>query len=83
MHHNGGHFNLRWRGDAGDGGVPVFFELTTTARGRLALATLPTSVRRCLELNLTSSTCRHELRRLRDYLFNLDVLRDGEQENAR
>lgn len=91
VHHNGGYFNLRWRGDASDGGAQVFFELTTTARGQLALAMLPVPVRRLflgferrrLELNLASSTCQHELRRLRDYLSKLDALRDCEQENAR
>ncbi len=89
VHHHGGYFNLRWRATAHSGRGQAFFELTTSDQGRRVLAELPASVRTLfldcerqrLDLNLVSSLCQHELRRLRDYLSKLDALRTCEPEN--
>ena len=82
VHHHGGYFNLRWRATV-NGGGQTFFELTASAQGRRLLTELPSAVRATfldlerqrLDLNLASSLCQHELRRLRDYLSKLDALR--------
>ena len=89
VHHHGDYFNLRWRATANSGRGQTFFELTTSDQGRRVLAELPASVRTLfldcerqrLELNLVSSLCQHELRRLRDYLSKLDALRACEPAN--
>lgn len=81
VHHHGGYFNLRWRATA-NGGGQTFFELTTSDQGRRLLTELPSAVRAAfldlerqrLDLNLASSLCQHERRRLRDYLSKLDAL---------
>ena len=89
VHHHGGYFNLRWRATGNDGCGQTFFELTTTDQGQRVLARLPPVVRplflrferQRLELNLASSICQHELRRLRDYLVKLEALRTCQNEN--
>lgn len=89
VHHHGGYLHLRWRATANGGRGQTFFELTTSERGRCVLTRLPPAVRSLflrfegqrLELNLASSICQHELRRLRDYLSKLDALRFFEQGN--
>jgi hypothetical protein len=60
-----------------------------TDQGQRVLAKLPPVVRplflrferQRLELNLASSICQHELRRLRDYLVKLEALRTCQNEN--
>lgn len=89
VHHHGGYFNLRWRATGNAGGSQTFFELTTSDQGRHVLSGLPSAAQRLflhyerqrLELNLASSICQHELRRLRDYLSKLDALHACEQGN--
>lgn len=89
VHHHGGYFNLRWRATGNAGGSQTFFELTTSDQGRHVLSGLPSAAqplflhyeRQRLELNLASSICQHELRRLRDYLSKLDALHACEQGN--
>lgn len=79
MHHHGGYSHLRWRMTVGRG--QRYFELYTSERGQCLLATLPATARPLylrfehvrLELNLASSLCQHELRRLRDYLAKLEA----------
>jgi hypothetical protein len=88
VHHHGGYLHLRWRA-SGALEQQTFFELTATGRGRRILADLPPAARALflrferqrLELNLASSICSHESRRLRDYLVKLEALRACESEN--
>lgn len=90
VHHHGGYFNLRWRATANTGDGQTFFELTTSDHGQRVLAGLPSAVRTLfldyerqrLQLNLASSLCQHELRRLCDYLSKLDALRACEPANS-
>jgi hypothetical protein len=89
LHHHGGYYNLRWRAAGNSACGQTFFELTTSDRGQHLLAALPRSAttlllrfeRQRLDLNLASSICQHELRRLRDYLAKLDALGVCELEN--
>lgn len=81
LHHQGGYHHLRWRAPAATGGQ-TFLELCDSEAGRDLLHTVPLAARpvffdferRRLELNLASSLCRHEERRLRDYLAKLGAL---------
>lgn len=81
LHHDGGYYHLRWR-VPGETGGRRFVELCASDAGRQVLQALPSTVRgvvlsfepRRLELNLASSLCRHEQRRLRDYMAKLAEL---------
>jgi len=89
VHHHGGYLYLRWRA-SGAQEQQAFFEITSTGRGQRILAGLPPAARTLflrferqrLELNLASSVCSHELRRLRDYLVKLEALHARESENT-
>lgn len=91
VHRQGGYFNLRWRATTNGVCGQTYFELAASDRGQHLLAGLPPTVRSLflrferqrLELNLASSICQHELRRLRDYLSKLDTLRNCEPGNTR
>lgn len=88
LHHQGGYHHLRWRAPAAVGGQ-AFLELCDSEAGRGLLQALPLTAqpvfldfeRRRLELNLASSLCRHEERRLRDYLAKLGALATWRRQN--
>jgi hypothetical protein len=86
LHHYGGYYHLRWRAA---GGRQTFFELCTSGHGQQLLTSVPDPARALLlqferhrlALNLASSTCQHELRRMRDYLTKLEALQAWEAGN--
>lgn len=90
LHHQGCYHHLRWRAPAATGGQ-AFLELCDSEAGRSLLQALPLTAhpvfldfeRRRLELNLASSLCRHEERRLRDYLAKLGALTTWKHQNPK
>jgi hypothetical protein len=86
VHHYGGYYHLRWRAA---GGRQTFFEFCTSGHGQQLLTSVPDPARALLlqferqrlALNLASSTCQHELRRMRDYLTKLEALQAWEAGN--
>lgn len=87
LHHHGGYYHLRWR-VPGESGRRAFVELCISEAGRHVLDALSPAVRdavlsferRRLALNLASSLCRHEQRRLREYTEKLDALEACERQ---
>lgn len=75
LHHHGGYYHLRWRALA-ESGNRAFVELCGSEAGHDILSRLPPAVRHAilsferqrLDLNLASSLCRHEQRRLQEYV---------------
>lgn len=90
LHHQGCYHHLRWRAPAAAGGQ-VFLELCDSEAGRYLLQALPLTARpvfldferQRLDLNLASSLCRHEERRLRDYLTKLGELATWKRQNPK
>ena len=88
LHYQGGYHHLRWRAPAAAGGQ-AFLDLCDSEAGRDLLHALPLTARpvfldferRRLDLNLASSLCRHEERRLRDYLAKLGALATWKRQN--
>lgn len=88
MHYHGGHYQLRWRASTRLGEGQKYFELCDSDTGRSLAQSLPVSTRKVLlqyerlrlDLNLASSLCHHELRRVREYGSKLEALSNHEIE---
>lgn len=89
LHYHGGYFLLRWRASTYFGEGQKYFELCDSDTGRSLLQSLPESTRTVLlqyerlrlDLNLVSSLCHHELRRVREYGLKLEALSTHEIES--